>query len=65
MVSESDDYSTHLQVDATPRVAAKTLRRTRKRNGSTQDLSKVGKQDCLHWGSSSHINVVIDSGVFH
>ncbi|KAL4221165.1 hypothetical protein ACF0H5_019424 [Mactra antiquata] len=40
-MSESDDYSTHLQVDATPPVAAKTLRRTRKRNGSQVDLSKV------------------------
>ena len=40
-VSESDDYSSHLQVDATPPVAAKTLRRTRKKNGSQVDLSKV------------------------
>ncbi|XP_052821444.1 kinesin-like protein KIF20B isoform X3 [Mya arenaria] len=39
-ISESDDYSSHVQVDATPPVAAKTMRRTRKRNGSTQDLSK-------------------------
>ena len=41
MVSESDDMSTHLQVDATPTVAAKTLRRTRKKNGSQIDLSVV------------------------
>ena len=41
MASESDDYSSHLQIDATPPVAAKTLRRTRKRNGSVQDLTKV------------------------
>ena len=33
--------STHLQVDATPTVAAKTLRRTRKKNGSQIDLSVV------------------------
>ncbi|XP_052285989.1 kinesin-like protein KIF20B isoform X2 [Dreissena polymorpha] len=39
-VSESEDYSSHLQVDATPPVAAKTLRRTRKKNGSIVDLSK-------------------------
>lgn len=40
-MSESDDYASHLQVDATPPIAAKTLRRTRKKNGSQVDLSKV------------------------
>ena len=40
-VSESEDYSTHLQVDATPTAAAKTLKRTRRKNGSQIDLSMV------------------------